>query len=150
MARNLYRLWLVLIILSGSIALWFTGISVHAIWKFLRLNAQVPVTINQLHVRELGASRFAIEIDFMYKIKNETHSGKTILETPQFMNQFAAENYAKLLTPKRWQAWYRQSNPSVSSLEREFPQKLCMQALLTVGVFAYFYFARNALTKLIN
>ena len=74
-------------------------------------------------------------------------SGKTLFEHRQFLNQYAAENFGKFVETQRWQVWYKESRPQLSSLEKEFPQKDLLQALLTVGVFAYFYFARSTLAK---
>ncbi|MBS0604762.1 MAG: hypothetical protein JSS60_06975 [Verrucomicrobia bacterium] len=150
MAQNLFRLWVVLLVISGGIALWFTGVAMAGSWKFIRLNAHTPASITNLQVRDLSSSRFAIEADYRFEVSGNTYTGKTIFENPQFMNRFAAENYVKLLGARRWDTWYREGNPDISSLEREFPQKPCLQALLTVGVFAYFYFARGMLVRLMG
>lgn len=148
MAQNLYKLWLVLLIISGGIALWFSGVVSVELWKFLRLNAHTQATISNWDVRDLSSSRFAIEANYRYEINGVVYSGKTIFEKPQFLNRFAAENHVKQLEAKRWHTWYRESNPTLSSLEREFPQKKCLQALLTLGVFVYFYFVRSMLSRL--
>jgi len=148
MVRNLYRLWVVLLVVSGGVALWFTAFAVGGAWTFIRLNAKAQASVTTVQVCTLSASRFAIEASYRYEVGGVTYNGKTKFENPQFMNHFAAEHYAKLLSARRWETWYRQGDPAISSLERQFPQKRCLQALLTVGVFAYFYFARGMLRSL--
>jgi hypothetical protein len=150
MAKNLYRLWVVLLIVSGGITLWFSGFALVGAWKYVRLNSQTPATVVNWQVQDITSSRFAIEADYSFEVNGATFKGKTIFDNPQFLNRFAAENYIRLLQGKQWKTWYRESNPNITSLEREFPQKNCLQALLTVGVFAYFYFARSMLQKMIS
>jgi hypothetical protein len=148
MTQNLYKLWVVLLIVSVGIALWFSGTALLDLWKFARLNAQAPATVTKWEIRDLSSSRFAVEAEFLYEVNGTLYSGKTVFESHRFLNRFAAENHVKLLQVRSWQTWYRESNPSLSSLEREFPQKQCLQALLTIGVFTYFYFARNLFSRI--
>ncbi len=147
MARNLYKMWLLLLVISGAIALWFSWSLASELWKFTQLNAQTTAVVSHWKVKDLPSSRFAVEAEFLYEVEGTVHKGKTIFDRPQFLNRFAAENEIKILQAKSWQTWYKKSDPAFSNLEREFPQKQCLQTLLTVGVFAYFYFARSLLSK---
>lgn len=147
MNQKIYRLWVVLLMISAVIALWFSGIALVGVFKFSLLNTQSTAEVLRWQVRELSSSRFAIEADYQFKIDEITYHGKTKFENPQFLNRFAAENYISSLSSKSWKMWYKDSNPTRSSLEREFPQKSCLQALLTVGVFAYFFFIRSMVLR---
>jgi hypothetical protein len=148
--RKLYQLWIVLLVVSGGIALWFSGIAASAFWQFLKLNASVPANVLAWEIKDISSSKFAPQAEFEYEIGGVTYSGKTIFSSPQFLNRFAAENQIKVLQTQRWRAWYQESSPSVSSLEKEFPRREFLQALLTVGVFAYFYFARSLMPRFIS
>jgi hypothetical protein len=147
MTRKFYQLWVILLVISGAIALWFSGIAVGGMWKFFGLSAQTPVKVLKWQVRELTSSRFALEADYQFEIDGVTYSGKTIFERPQFLNRFAAENYMRINGSKSWNTWYRTGNPKSNSLEKEFPQKQCLHALLTLGVFIYFFFARGMVLR---
>ena len=148
-AKHLYRLWVTLLVLSGAIALWFSGNALVGVWNYARLNAKTSAEVIHWQVRELSPSHFSLEADYQFTVQGVVYRGKTIFETPRFLNRYAAESYVITLDAKRWRMWYKQSDPTYSSMEREFPKKNCLQALLTVGVFAYFYFARNMLSKLL-
>jgi len=150
MTQNFYKLWLILLVISGAIALWFSGIATGGMWKFFYLNAQSPVKILNWQVQELSSSRFALEAEYQFEINHAVYEGKTIFERPQFLNRFAAENYMKINGSKSWVTWYRSGNPACNSLEKEFPRKQCLQALLTLGVFVYFFFARGMVLRLIH
>lgn len=150
MTRNLYRLWLVLLIISGAISLWFSGIAVDRMWKFFCLNAQSSVKVLNWQVQELSSSRFALEAEYQFEIRGTVYYGKTIFEKPQFLNRFAAENYMRIHGAESWEAWYSTSHPAYNNLEKKFPQKQCLQALLTLGVFVYFFFARGLALRLVQ
>ena len=147
MTQNLYRLWVVLLAVSGMIALWFAGVAAVGMWNFFCLNAKAPATILEWQIQELSSSRFALEADYRFDIHGNTYTGKTIFEKPHFLNRFAAENYMRINGSKSWETWYRTSNPSHNSLEKEFPKKKCLQAFLTLGVFVYFFFIRSKTTE---
>ena len=148
MNQNFYKLWLILLVVSGAISIWFSGVAIGGMWKFFYLNAQSQVKILNWQVQELSSSRFALEAEYQFEINNAVYNGKTIFERPQFLNRFAAENYMRMNGSKSWETWYRADNPASNSLEKEFPRKQCLQALLTLGVFVYFFFARGMVLRL--
>jgi hypothetical protein len=148
--HHFYRLWVTLLVLSGVIALWFLGNAVTGIWNYAFLKGKASAEVSQWQVRELSSSRFVLEANYEYTVNGVGYKGHTVFQTPQFLNRFSAENYIAGLHAKRWKAWYIESNPSYSSMEREFPKKSCLQALLTIGVFAYFYFSRYKISKFFN
>jgi hypothetical protein len=144
MMRNFYRLWLILLMTSGAIALWFLGIASSDIWKFFHLNAKTSIEILDCQVCELPSSRFALEVHYQFEKNGTMYGGKEIVEKPQFLNQFAAENYMKTRKATTWEIWYWTKNPGYHYLVKEFPQKKCLHALLTIGVFFYFFFFHSA------
>jgi hypothetical protein len=147
MAQKLFKLWMILLVISGGIALWYLGITCKELWDYAQLRGQAPATILKWETRDLGSSHFAVAAEYLYEVGGISHTGNTLFKKQRFLNRFAAESYLKPLKEKRLWVWYREGEPSISSLEREFPQKHCLQALLTVGVFAYFYFARSLFSK---
>src|ERR1700722_3610589 len=148
MAQNLYRLWLVLLVGSGGVAVWFSSTAAGGMWKYFQLNDQVSAKILKWGIKELSSSRFALEAQYRYDVNEVPYEGKTIFDSPQFLNRFAAENYMKLQSAKRWQTWYSTGHPDYNSLEKKAPKKQCSQALLTLGVFVYFFFTRGMLLRI--
>jgi len=145
--HRLYQLWLVLLLLSGGITLWFTGAALVDIYQYYILNERAPVEVLRWQVRERSPSQFAIEAEYEFRVKEVTYHGKTQLQNPQFLNRYAAESHiAKLGSPQET-IWYQKSNPLHSSMEKEFPRKELTQALLTLGVFLYFLFARDKILR---
>lgn len=150
MLKKLYRIWLVLLILSGACAAGFLGHALLGLWGFAVLKAETRATISRFEVVSLPSSRFGIEAYYSYSVDNTAYQGKTLFESPEFLNRLAAENYHLFLWQKTWKASYDPSSPSKSTIDRRFPYKKCWQALLTLGVFLYFYFSRSLLEKYIT
>jgi hypothetical protein len=150
MRKNFYRLWVALLALSSTIALWFSAIALNNLFNFALLNAETPAQITQWQVREISSSRFAIEADYTFQVHGVPYQGKTKFEDPQFLNRYAAETHIRVMDSKSWKTWYRDSNPTRCNLEKEFPKKSCLQALLTVGVCAYFFLSRNLTLRISN
>jgi hypothetical protein len=148
MNQNFYKVWVLMLVVSGGIALWFASGAIRGLWKFTYLDAKTSATVSKIEILDLSSSRFAIEADYTYQVQGVTYSGKTLFDTPRFLNHYAAENYVKAVETRPWETWYHKKTPSFSSLERDFPEKQCLQALITVGVFAYFYIARSMLSRM--
>ena len=149
MLQKLYRLWVALLIFSGLMALFFFCVALAQMWRFVSLNEQTTAHIVHAKVKKRSSSRFAIEEEYSYQVGSTTYSGKTIFEKPQFLNRFTAENALLLCSNKQHVVYYMKRNPALSSLENPFPHKRCLQALITLGVFIYFYFARDLLFKFV-
>ncbi len=147
MLQKLCRLWIVLMIVSGGVALAFLGIALADLWKFINLNVQIPALVSELSVKELSSSRFAVEAHYSYEVNEIPYKGKTLLKDKTFPNRYIAELHKDSLEKKLEEAWVMGRNPSLSSLEKQAPYKSCLQALVTIGVFLYFYFARGLLAK---
>ncbi len=145
--KNLHRLWVILLVVSGGIAVWFSGVALVSLWKYSLLNAQAPAQILNWQVCDLSSSRYAVSADYQFTINGVVYDGKTVFENPHYLNRFAAEHSIRHHSNHSWKAWYRESNPLRSSLEREFPMKKCLHALLTLGVFGYFFFARGMVSR---
>ena len=147
MMQKLYRLWVVLMLISVGVSLVFFARALAGVWQFLSLSEQTPARHVELEVQEVSSSRFAIAARYVYDVGGVTYKGKTVFENPLFLHRMAAENYQVWMKHKPRTVCYMQRNPALSSLEHPFPYKRCLQSLVTMGVFLYFYFARGLLLR---
>ncbi len=143
MGKYLHFLWVALVCISLGIALWFSGIAIKKSWQCLRLDSSTPATTVTWKVKKFSASKYALVGEYEYTVKDTVYKGSTVLKSPRFLNPFSAEHERKTYVLKSWKVWYSKSKPSIASLEKRFPQKQVMHALLTLGVFAYFCCARR-------
>jgi hypothetical protein len=143
----MYKLWIVLICITGAIALWFLSHALYDLNHYWKLGPTIPVEITQWKIQEISSSRFGIEALYSYEVNGKRYEGKTFFNKPIYLNPYAAEADLKKWQAHSWQAWYQKSHPEISSLQRNFPAKTMIHALLTLGVFVYFYLVREMSSK---
>lgn len=148
MSQSFQRLCQVLLWLSGCIALAFSYLAAKQIYFYSQLDETSVVTKIDWNVKRLPSSRYALEGTYTYVICSHEYQGICLLKSPLFLNRFAAENQKKEWKLKSWRVWFSKKNYNISSLEKEFPSKALLHALLTFGVFAYFYFMKELVQKL--
>lgn len=136
------KLWCLLVLISGGIALWFSVMALWGAWKYIELDAKAAAKINGMQVEEKGSSCFILRAQYSYKANQKLYSGETRFSNPCYLNRAHAEDDLKKMQGFSWEVWYKNSDPSISSLQRNFPFKTCIYAILTLGVFIYFFILR--------
>lgn len=143
------RLWVVLVVISSAVALWFSAQAASALWNYSRLDSTAIAQIEQWGVAPISSSEFAIEAKYFFlSKKGERFFGKTIFKKPYFLNEPSARATIKGLKNRSWTVWYNSKNPTISSLQKIFPFQACIQAFLTVVVTLYFVVIRGYLIRL--
>lgn len=137
---SVQQIWRVLATIAIGIALWFSSIAAYQLFQYLRLGSFAEAEIKKWSIKELSSSRFAVEVFFEFEAKGKKIQGTSLLDSPVFLNPFAAEDAIKANEKQSFLAWYQTSNPEISSLQKEFPLKSLIHALVTIGVLLYFAF----------
>lgn len=150
MEKKLYRLWIVLLAVTGGIACWFSATGAKEAWDYFSLNGIAVATISDVEIRELSSSRYALEARYQYSVDGVPYAVQSVLKYPQFLNRFTAENELASWRGKQSKVYYKKTRPQFSRLEKEFPRKPCFHALLTLGVLAYFYSLRGLFSRLLS
>ncbi len=143
---QIYHLWMVLIVIAAAIALWFSSIAAYKMVNYFRYNQTSQAQITKWGIKELSPSHYAIEAFFEFQTDGQRYHGKTSFESPVYLNPFTAEYDIKKKDSEPRTVWYRASNPSFSTLEKRFPMKPFIHALVPLGVVLYFYFIRRAIS----
>lgn len=141
------HLWVILLTATGLIACWFVGLAVKESWKYVRLNSRVQAYILKWEIKMLSASNYTLLATYRYSVNDQEYNGQTQFSSPLYLNYYAAENDLKTRKGGTFYAWYQKKHPSFSSLQKDFPKKEFTNALLTLGVFIYFYFSRGLLER---
>lgn len=136
------KLWFLLIFISVGIALWFTIIAGRGIWNYHKLDAKTPCKVTSWDIEEKNSSKFVIYAHYEYLVDNHVFKGETTFAGPYYLNRMSAETGIHQLKDFSWEVWYRSKYPEESSLQKIFPFKNCLYALLTIGVCIYFLILR--------
>lgn len=144
--KRFLQLRILLLAVTGGIFFWFFGQASMESWKCLRLDAKVSAENVKWEIKELNSSHYVLVAHYRYVVNGRALSGQTQFSTPFYLNYYAAQSELKVRQIKPSLVWYRERNPTFSSLDKRFPKKEFTYALLAAGVFFYFYLMRGLIT----
>ena len=145
------RIWIVLLVVTSLVTMGFLVKTTLRLNRYFSLNTAAKAHFMDWKVVEKSSSSFALEVIYQFDAaKKEGVQGATELEKPYFFNLPSAEHAIQELSKKSWDVFYNDKDPSISSLQRNFPFKDCIQCLLTLGVFIYFLFFKKIMEKSIQ
>src|SRR5689334_9950676 len=143
MIKRLLKLRIILLSITGLITCWFAFQALREGWTYIRLDTQVPAQRMKWEVKMLSSSHYALFATYRYTVNDREFMGETLFCTPHYPNHYAAELDLKERQVKEIYAWHQKRYPAFSSLQKKFPKKELTNAILTLGVWIYFYFARG-------
>lgn len=135
--------WVILLSVGGVISCWFTAIALAKMCTYVRLDTKGAVQVDKWDIKMLPSSRYVLHATYSYVVDGQKFTGDTLLSSLSYPNRYAAEIDLKARKAQVVYVWYQKKNPGFSSLQRSFPKKELLNAILTLGVFCYFYLARG-------
>lgn len=145
MLKRFLKLRFILLFLTGLISFYFTIQAVRIGYQYVRLDSQTSAENVTWEVVMRSASHYILAAHYTYHVKGQEYQGKTECKTPFYFNYYAAIREVQSRKNEKFFTWYQKSRPSFSALQKQFPKKECIYALLTFGVFVYFYLVRSLL-----
>ncbi|MES2345264.1 MAG: hypothetical protein V4494_04935 [Chlamydiota bacterium] len=143
MKRDLVnKVWVLLVFITAGITLWFSVLALMGVWNYLKLEAKTVAIVDVFKVEEENPSRYVISGHYSYRVNGQIYEGETLFDRVHYLNRPAAEKDLEKWEKMSWEAWYNPKDPKQSSLQKMFPFKKCLYALLTLGVFIYFLILR--------
>lgn len=142
------KVWISLLVVTSLISVFFLVKTGGQIAAYFSLNREVETLSTQWSVSEKSPSSFALHVSYLFDpIKKAPLQGAMELPKPYFLNLPAAQCAMEGFAQKSWKVFYNDKNPSINSLQKNFPFKECLQSLLTLGVFVYFLFFKKIMEK---
>lgn len=126
----------VLFVILGALAF-------SASYHYLRLTARMQAQIDQWKVIKKSSSSYPLRATYHFEIQDKTYQNSSVLLPPHHLNRPSAEKALSQLEKKAWHVWYDPQNPSISSLEKRFPAKKIVYALIALGITLYFWFVET-------
>lgn len=133
------RLMMVLVVVLGLCALWFSGSSLWKATQYLRLSSSISPQAISWSVEEKSDERYLLHGNYTFMVNGKQFHGEDTLQSPFFLNPWATEQAIKNKSFDQPLVWYSAGNPHYSSLQKKFPLKECLSALILWGLVMYFY-----------
>lgn len=125
-------------LITGAVG-WFTLKTLYTIYLYTLLNVQVPAQDVTWSVEQLSSDQYVLKANYKYETKGEKQSGETLFKNDIFFNPWAAENSINVYASKDWVVWYSSYYPQYSSLQKNFPLKESISAIILWVIMFYFF-----------
>lgn len=131
------RFWLAFLAVVLLCSAWYTGKALYYYYNYKQLSEQTTPTSLEWRVVAHSDEDFTLDTDYTFKVHNEVFAGTTSWER-SYLSEWAAHQEIQELSHQVWKVWYSSKNPHISSLQKNFPFKESISALLLWGLFLYF------------
>ncbi len=139
--------WIFVFIIAGSICFWFSMKAGIHVYKYFKLNSKTTCSIDKWELNEDKSSKYTIIVYYSYEVSNQIFNDKYIFKQKLFLNSFAAKDQINYWKNKKWTVFYNSKNPNISSIEKAFPYKSCIYAIIAMSIFLYFIFLKFYLIR---
>lgn len=114
------------------------------LYTHFRLVARTEAVIDRWKVVKKSSSSYPIRGFYHFEFQGKNYQGSSILQPPHHLNRLSAERAILNLEKKKWTVWVDPHNPTFSYLEKPFPAKKIVYALIALGVTLYFWFVETS------
>ncbi|NGX60706.1 MAG: hypothetical protein K940chlam9_00173 [Chlamydiae bacterium] len=135
---NKNAVWVSFVLLVSVTALWFVVKGGHAFYNYVQLDVTTIAKVESFEVVELGTEQFALQVGYTYEYKGREYTGQNPLGS-SFPNPWAAQKaLEKRGELEEIPIWISSKHPTRSVLEKHFPAKRVLSALVLLGLVIYF------------
>lgn len=131
--------WLCFLSLITGAVGWITLKALYLIYLYQSLNASVPAENLQWSVNQLSEDHFVPKASYTFMIDHHSYKGETSFKNDLYWNPGSAEDGLKVYANKEWTVWYSTGNPDYSSLQKNFPFKESISAIVLLILMFYFF-----------
>lgn len=135
--KNHYYLLFMLVLLC--IVVGYSGTALWRWYGYVRLSTQTTVKQVEWRVIEQNSSSYVVAGKYQFVVKDRDYTGETEFFDDSYLNQWSAEQGMQRYQEKKWTVWYQPGNENYSSLQKKFPLKECLSALVLWGLWFYFF-----------
>ena len=116
-----------------------TGRAAYRVWGYLRLDGSAPVKVERWEVERLGTDRYGLVAHYTFDYQGQPVTTSSHWRGKRLLNRMAAEAKIVRLKEAPLVAYFPVKHPEEAVLERTFPLKACIYALVALGIMIYFY-----------
>lgn len=137
--KNLSKdaVWILLFVSLLASMLWFFIPAASNLYRYFSLSESVEASVSKWFIEETSLGEFHIGANYSFKLGEKTYHNETIFNSPKFRNPASADDEIKH-KPNHFLAFYSPQNADFSSLQKEFPLKESVSALILLILIFYF------------
>lgn len=131
-------LWQGFLVIVFLVTLWYSAIAGYRYYNYSILSRHSPIDSIQWEVLEISEENYILKASYTFQVNSTKYSGVTSWPKESYRNTFAAYQALKEFAALPRNVWYNPHNPANSSLQKSFPLKECISALVLWGILLYF------------
>ncbi len=135
MHKNVHYIGLLLLL--SAFVLWWTYDAIYLTFRYYALSASTTVVITEVNTIKKDEDDYRLEIEYLY-IAGENSYKKTQIMPSSYLNLFAVQKAIDELKNKNLPLYFNPRDPNQASLERVFPLKQCLYAIIMISILCYF------------
>ncbi|CUI17859.1 Conserved putative membrane protein [Candidatus Protochlamydia naegleriophila] len=129
-------LWMFFLGLVTLCALAYTGYAFFQLYSYQRLShTAVPQKIDW-SVLAMDEDHFIPQAHYQFTFQGKAFNGHTLLKE-HYLNAWAAREAIDRLQSKPLLVWFNSNSPAMSTIEKNFPLKICLYTALLWGLLLY-------------
>lgn len=130
--------WILFLILICSSSLGYTGYTIYKIFRNKQLTEQVPLESIQWSVHQINQEKYVPQADYTFSFKDKQYKG-SVLWDEHFLNAQVAQEVIDKFSAYHWKAWINPNNPEQSAIQKKFPYKETISAVILWTITVYFF-----------
>ena len=133
-------IWKALLFTLGSISIYFSYNAYIQLYNFFRLKEQTHANITNWSITNSPDNKYIVQAQYTFSFEDKQHQKAHLFKNHRSLNFWGANSTLKDLSSKPWSVWFDPKNASNSSLQKLFPYKESIYAILLFAIFIYFIF----------
>jgi hypothetical protein len=139
--------WLAFLSVLILITFWFCGKAGFELYDYLSLSRSSNIQHIDWKVQEVKSNHFVICATYDFTVDGIEYNSNTVLSSI-YPNYWAAHSIMQDLMNETRIVWYNPHNVSYSALEKSFPMKASVSAIILISLLVYFIFLGMYVGKL--
>lgn len=119
-------------------ALWMTEGTLKKIYTYYSLNSHLPAKSITWKIHPINDERYQLQGNYRFFLGEKEYLGTSTLYSHVYRNPWGAEKGLKDIEKEPLTIWYSSSDPTINSLERNFPLKESLYSIIILALIAYF------------
>lgn len=130
-------IWRAFLSVVFVVTLWYTGDAWYRYYAYSHLNAKTTADAVDWTIEKHSEDAYSLTASYRFTIGKTSYSGRTSF-AKNYRNRWAAEQAVAEYSSSPWDVWYGKENPNHSSLQKSFPVKECVSAVVLWALLLYF------------
>lgn len=132
------KIWLAFLAAITLAVVVFSWDALQQMRRYYFLQQKTSLTSTEWGLVKINEESYRVGVEFSFVHQGKTYRGLEHFQKPLYPNPWAAAHGMKERETETQEVWFYPNNPKISSLEKKFPLKELLSAVVLLGLWLYF------------